>query len=871
MTPSAQLFATELTSEFVPTLTPAAGNVVCPNQWPQYETQKRLAVIGTAPSKHDLDNHMPFAGGAENLLFGSLRRYGINRADCYIGLCSAVPLPDKVKHVYVLPEVQSGLAVLRTDLAQHRPNVVLLCGQLAVDAASPSSKKNVNDWRGSIILGDPDGICPGVKCVVCLHPYDVFKDWAQFPLFTFDLQRFAYEQASPIYTPPQRTFDLTPSPEKCCELLLSITDIATPVALDIEGGVNGMSCVSFATSPGYAFIVPLATFSDRDKKLVLQSLHRFLSSRTPKILQNQLYDNFVLSWTYRSPIRNVVWDTMLSGWEIYPELPKGLGTQVSIWTREPYYKMDRKSGSVQTLHEYCCKDSACTYEIYEQHRKHLAGRPEARRHFQFNMALLSPLHYMQHRGLAYDKTSAGLSLTEVTAEQLRLQRLIDDHIQAMWNKHGQRGPKPGSVNINSPKQLADILFNRLGYPKQHPKKGREVDTSKVTTNVDAMLELRKQFNGAEHIILEHILQWRKQDGLRETLELTTDADGRMRCGYNVVGTETGRLTCYGSPTGSGANLTTITKSLRRLYTADEDHWFFQCDLAGADGWTVAAHCALRGDPTMLEDYLAGLKPAKIIALMLLHGKAVNTWTREAIKAASKDITEDGPTGWQYFACKRVQHGTNYGLGKDKMALQILKDSYKLLGRTYVLSPAECVRIQDLYLSRYPGVKYWQAACKQAIDTTQTMPCASGHVRRFFGRSKDHATYMEAYAHEPQANTTYATNLALYRLWTDRENRTAYTTRFSDNQNISSEGLSSKRLTRDNRMGVSPFRIEPLHHVHDALCGQFRKSDVEWAVPRIRSYFDNTLEIAGRQIKIPFDGAYGPNWGQLGSKYGGGQI
>ena len=93
------------------------------------------------------------------------------------------------------------------------------------------------------------------------------------------------------------------------------------------------------------------------------------------------------------------------------------------------------------------------------------------------------------------------------------------------------------------------------------------------------------------------------------------------------------------------------------------------------------------------------------------------------------------------------------------------------------------------------------------------------------------------AFEPQANTTYATNLAMYRLWTD----------------------SSNRVNNNNN---THLRIEPLHQVHDALCGQFKKDDTVWASGKIKSYFDNTLVIAGIPIVIPYEGGYGPSWGNL---------
>mgnify|MGYP003538700821 FL=1 len=155
-------------------------------------------------------------------------------------------------------------------------------------------------------------------------------------------------------------------------------------------------------------------------------------------------------------------------------------------------------------------------------------------------------------------------------------------------------------------------------------------------------------------------------------------------------------------------------------------------------------------------------------------------------------------------------------------------------------------MQDLYFSRYRGVKMWQEYIRQTLNNTAQLPCASGHIRTFFGRRKDHATHAEGFSHEPQANTTYATNLALHRLWADPLNRISIN-------------------------GKTQLRIEPLHHVHDALCGQFYRADVDFAIERIKDWFNNELVIAGRTITIPFEGQYGPSWGCLGPKYGGGNI
>ena len=57
-------------------------------------------------------------------------------------------------------------------------------------------------------------------------------------------------------------------------------------------------------------------------------------------------------------------------------------------------------------------------------------------------------------------------------------------------------------------------------------------------------------------------------------------------------------------------------------------------------------------------------------------------------------------------------------------------------------------------------------------------------------------------------------------------------------------------------------IEPLHQVHDALLGQFPKEHTSWAVSKIKSYFDNPIRIAGIELTIPYEGAYGESWGEL---------
>lgn len=769
-------------------------------------------------------------GAMWSIFWGPLQRQGISRLECLLLSLTAAPI--SITKGNLRSELLANTPRLRSHLLSYAPNLVVLVGQNALTAAGDPSRK-INDWRGSVFVCDvSDSPLYGFKCIAVNEPETLRKDWSRFPLFNLDVGRIVRESVTPEHRPVERLFIPDCSADQAIERLTALMNYHAPVALDIEGGIGNVTCISFSTHPLLAFNVPLETYTDSELARVLPVLSRFLDSPVPKVLQNSLYDNFVLSWFLRTPIRNVLHDTMLSGWEIYPELPKGLGTQVSIWTDEPFYKAERKMDNRLVHYTYCCKDSACTLEIHEKHLAVLSRTPSALDHYKLNVELLRPLLYMQLRGIDYDKTSAALELTVVNNKLFSYQKAIND-IASL-----KSGGRLTSINPRSPAQLKELLYRICHYPEQFVKKKVNDETiASESTNVDSLLELKKQYTGPDHEILDLILANRKHEELRKQLETTTDSDGRVRCAYNVVGTETGRLTCYKSPTGSGANLQTITKKLRHLYRSDPGHHFFQCDLSGADGWTVAAHCLRLGDPTMFDDYIYGLKPAKIIALMYRYGAEVNRWDREKLRQASEDVNEEGPDGWLYFACKRVQHGSNYGLGRNRMSDQILKDSFKLLGRAVVVAPSDCAALQKLYLDyRYTGVKLWQADIKRIVQTVGVLPCASGHSRRFFGRREDHETYMQALAHEPQANTTYATNLAIHKLYHDPENR---------------EG---RRLI-----------IEPLHQVHDALCGQFPIDKKDWAVKKIRSYFATPLQIAGMTITIPFAGGYGKSWGELENK------
>lgn len=818
-----------------------------PNEIPTAVAPYRIMLLGDIPGETDYEAQLPFMGHAGQLLSQVLSGSGIQRSGCYIAnVVQYVPERNNIgmfhPHGFEFTESRKNI---ERELTSFRPNLVVLLGDEALKFAGHGDKK-VAKWRGSILqctqVGNP---LFGLKLLPTYHPSSILRVWDDLPLFTFDIRRALVQGQDPVINRPNRHLVTTYSVGDITQRFRKLREDGKLVTLDIEGYVYAVSCIAFATSPTEGFCVPLFSLNRADLRIVLREMCEFLKdANVPKGLQNGMYDATVLALTYNVLIRNFSQDTLLASWEIYPELAKDLGTQASIWTDEPYYKFERKTDDMAIHYNYCAKDAAVTYEILEKQTKTMD--PVATGHYNFNVRMLRPLLYMQIKGTRFNVDLA----KQIEAENRVRVSEVSDRL-----KQHACDPK---FNPNSHTQVKKLLYDKFRLPKQFKKvAGRK--TADVISDVSSLLQLLKTY---QLPVIIDLLLYSRLNKRSQYINMKYDRDGRMRCSYNVVGSETGRLSCSKAANGTGDNLQTVPRDLRKLFLADEGYEYFQCDLAGADGWTVAAECAARGDRRMLDDYLFGLKPAKIIALLFLcshyHHNAdlaklkfpllhelepyfaanprnVNDWSRDQLKAASKFVTEDGPAGWLYFTCKRTQHATNYGTGTDTMVDQVLLDSYKVLGNPVIIPKTDASVLQDLYNIRYPGVKFWQDDCKYKLKHSRGFPeqvDASGHIRKFFGRTTDHATYRSWLSHQPQANTTYATNLATEKLWMDPGNR------------------SGPSLT-----------IQPLHSVHDALCGQWPIWFRDQAQLMVKSYFENPITIAGTTLTIPYDGGYGPSWGE----------
>lgn len=840
----------------------------------------KIAIIGEAPGEVEENYCTPFVGPSGNLLNSLLRDSGIDRNKCFIGnVCQVRPPANEISRFeWSGAEIQDGLKTLKHDLDIFKPNICLLLGNTPLRAARADLKASISSWSGSLFLGSQGTPMERYKSIAGFHPAGILRFWGMegnFPRLKHVIDRTRDEASSPDLILPQRELITHWDAVTLCRVMDEWPS-GTACSLDIEGGlpndcVNdgvrsdskkrrhiGWRCVALSSRPSKAFAIAWWKFSPEEHGFILRSFARLMARvDVPKVLQNSLYDNFVMSYGYGILIRNVRDDTMLKSWELYCELPKSLSVQASIHTREPHWKDEEMYESTgEALAIGCCKDVAVTYEISEVQDQHLSVAGQ--QHYRTNVTMLNPALYMELRGIKYDQDSVNSRRKETSNQLATLGESLS--VEAGTELRG----KLGSL---SSQRLAKILYESKGYEPQYKKEnGRKTD--RYTTDVEAILNLKKK--NPDDQFLAGILRHRHLEGLLETLSIVPDNDGRVRCAYNVVGTETGRFSCKTSPTGSGANLTTITKSLRSNYIADDSYDFFQCDLAGADGWTVAAHCNRLGDPTMLQDYIAGLKPAKIVSGLHAFGGEFNQLDRDDLrfwggKATFNAISMAVGNGI-YDCAKRVQHGSNYLMGIPTMQKTVMIASFKETGVPIYMDHVTASQLQSYYFSRYPGIRLWHNWAEATLVSQGKLTSATGHTRVFFGRrfGKDiHDTVKEFLADEPQQNTTWATNLAMLKLWKDPANRVHHfdMKTFTVHMCDGSSHYWAGPIKQVWRIVPGSLLIEPLHQVHDALCGQWPSFLRDWARAKVKTYFDNELTIAGIPITIPFEGAFGPSWGE----------
>ena len=289
--------------------------------------------------------------------------------------------------------------------------------------------------------------------------------------------------------------------------------------------------------------------------------------------------------------------------------------------------------------------------------------------------LVPVLLRMEQAGVRIDSTVLGEMSNRLAVE-------IDDLAERIYSESGHR------FNINSPKQLGDVLFNKMLLPKPMKYgKGKVVSTA-----VDVLEELAE-----DHPVPALVLEYRQLAKLKSTyldsLPQLTDAQGRVHTTFNQVGTATGRLSSTNPNLQNIPIRTSVGREIRAAFVPASGNVLMSADYSQIE-LRLMAHFSQ--DPLLLDAYRTG--------------KDIHTLTASevfGVDAATMDKETRG-------RAKAVNFGIVYGISPFGLAAQLNID--QKTAREYI----------ETYFERYKGVQRF-------IEETLATVRRDQAVRTYFGR------------------------------------------------------------------------------------------------------------------------------------------
>jgi DNA polymerase-1 len=451
--------------------------------------------------------------------------------------------------------------------------------------------------------------------------------------------------------------------------------------------------VSFAVSPGAAAYVPLShdypgapEQLNRDK--VLAALKPLLEDPTrPKLGHHLKFDTHILA-NYGVTLAGQRYDSMLESYVLN-----------SVATRHDMDSTVEKYLGIKTIHyedvcgkgakqitfnqvdvdraaDYAAEDADVTLQLHEALWPRLTALPRLREVYEeLEQPLVPVLYRMERFGVLVDRELLRKQSSELAVRMLELQALA----------HTEAG---GAFNVDSPKQLQEILFGRLGIPVI-----RKTPTGQPSTAEDVLEEL-----AAAYPLPKLILEYRGIAKLKSTYtdKLPDQIDpqtGRIHTSYHQAVAATGRLS------SSDPNLQNIPirtpegRRIRQAFVAPPGYSLVAADYSQIE-LRIMAH--LSGDASLLSAF------------------AEDRDVHQATAAEVFSVPLAGVTSDQRRSAKAINFGLIYGMSAFGLARQLG------IGR------GEAQRYVDLYFERYPGVKRY-------MDETRQQARDAGYVETIFGR------------------------------------------------------------------------------------------------------------------------------------------
>jgi len=557
--------------------------------------------------------------------------------------------------------------------------------------------------------------------------------------------------------------------------------------------------ISLAVNEEVGYYIPVGHKQGVQLKLekVIEALQGPLTNPgIPKIGHNLKYD-FVILARYGLSVTPMGFDSMIAEWLINPD-SRNLGLKNLSWVRlghqmkeiEQLIGKGKKQISmaevpIPDVALYAADDAVVVLRLMPQLEVELEAAQAMSLFVDIEMPLINVLAEMEMVGIGLDIEFLARMSIEL---ETRLKEIENQVFQAIGEP----------FNLNSPKQLSEALFDKLGIAP--PDGSRRTASGYYSTAAGVLETLQKK-----HPAVAWVLEYRELSKLRSTYvvalpQQVNPQTGRVHTSYNQVGTRTGRIASSEPNLQNIPIRTELGRRVREAFVAAPGHELLAIDYSQVE-LRIAAH--MSEDEAMLSAFR--------------NDQDIHATTASAVH----DVSIDDVTSTQRRHAKAINFGLIYGMSPFGLT------------RTTDLTLAEAEDFVSAYFRKFPGVKRY-------LDGIRETAAQQGYVETLLGRRR----YFPGLKN--------AKNVQIR----NREEREAINAPI---QGTAADIMKIAMLRMAETLIKTGLSTKMLLQVHDELVLECPTDEIDAAIAVVRDAMEGAYSL---DIPLRTDARCGTNWGAL---------
>ncbi len=450
--------------------------------------------------------------------------------------------------------------------------------------------------------------------------------------------------------------------------------------------------LSFALEPGVGYYIPLAhqDLTSEPQLHAEEVLARlkpwFEDERSPKVAQNAKYDLHVLAnqgvW-----VKGLVGDTMLASYVLEAHKPHGMDALALRWLNYNTIKYEEVAGKgasqisfdqvpIETATRYAAEDAEVTLRLAHVLNDELAKTKDLQALYNnIELPFAQVLFEVERNGVLIDSNKLDQQSSEIAD---KLKRIEEQAFELAG----------GSFNLNSPKQIGELLFDKLGLPVV-----KKTASGAPSTDEEVLSKLAEDYPLPAKLLEHRGLAKLKSTYTDKLPRMVNSNTGRVHTTYAQAVAVTGRLASNEPNLQNIPVRTAEGRRVREAFIAPPDHVLVSADYSQIE-LRIMAH--ISGDEALISAFNEGLD---------IHSATAS----EIFGVSLQEVNSD-----HRRTAKVINFGLIYGMSAFGLAanLGITRDAAKL----YI----------DRYFTRYPGVAQYMENIRQQAK-------AEGYVSTVFGR------------------------------------------------------------------------------------------------------------------------------------------